>query len=129
MRHPLAAHPKRKPAPSEDAVITKAVQRAAAAMGLSQRELGEILGVSGAKVSRLGRETLLDPGKKEFELALLLLRAFRSLDALVGGNETKARSWLRAKNEYFGEAPAAAIKRVQGLTGVVEYLDAMRGAL
>jgi hypothetical protein len=115
--------------PAEDAVVTKAVQRAASVLGLSQRELGEILGISEAKVSRLGRETLLDPKKKEFELAILLLRMFRSLDALVGGNEEKSRLWLKAHNVYLGDVPKALIREIPGLTHVVEYLDAMRGPL
>lgn len=118
-----------RPVPAEDAVITKAVQRAAHVLDLNQRQLGRVLGISEAKVSRLGRETLLDPGKKEFELALLFLRMFRSLDALVGGDEAKARAWLHARNHYLGDVPADLLSRIQGLTHVVEYLDAMRGPL
>src|SRR4051812_37045691 len=121
--------PKQKIAPAEDEVVTKAVQRAAGVLGLTQRELGAVLGVSEAKVSRLQRETLLDRDKKEFELAVLFLRLFRSLDALVGGSEDKARAWLHADNRYLGGVPAEQIKSIPGLIGVVEYLDAMRGPL
>jgi hypothetical protein len=115
--------------PAEDVVVTKAVQRAAGALGLNQRELGLVLGISEAKVSRLGRETQLDPHKKEFELAVLLLRLFRSLDALVGGDELKAREWLHARNHYLHETPVNLIKKIEGLHHVVHYLDAMRGPL
>ncbi len=121
--------PKHRLAPAEDAVVTKAVQRAALALGLNGRELAAILGVSEAKVSRLGRETLLDTHKKEFELALELLRLFRSLDALVGGDEQKARAWMHAHNHYLGGVPAELVKSIQGLLGIVEYLDAMRGQI
>jgi hypothetical protein len=121
--------PKPRTDRAEDAVVTQAVQRAANALGLNQRELGAVLGVSEAKVSRLGRETLLDTGKKEFELALELLRLFRSLDALVGGDEQKARAWMHAHNHYLGGVPAELVKSIQGLLGVVEYLDAMRGQI
>lgn len=120
---------KHKPDPAEDVVVTKAVQRAAGALGLNQRELGQVLGISEAKVSRLGRETQLDEQKKEFELAVLLLRLFRSLDALVGGDEDKARAWLHARNHYLNETPANLIKKIEGLNHVVHYLDAMRGPL
>jgi hypothetical protein len=118
-----------QPSPSENGVVTKAVQRAAGALGLNQRELGQVLGISEAKVSRLGRETTLDEQKKEFELAVLLLRLYRSLDALVGGDEDKARDWLHAQNHYFNDKPANLIKKIEGLNHVVHYLDAMRGPL
>lgn len=120
---------KEKLAPDESVVVTKAVQRAAGALGLTQRELGLVLGISEAKVSRLGRETELDAQKKELELALLLLRLYRSLDALVGGDEEKSRAWLHARNHYFHETPANLIKKIEGLHHVVQYLDAMRGPL
>jgi hypothetical protein len=118
-----------RPVARRETVVTKAAQRAAESLGLNQRELGEVIGVSEAKVSRLGRMSALAENKKEFELALLFLRLFRSLDALVGGDEDKARLWLHAENRYFGDVPANLIRSVEGLTRVVQYLDAMRGPL
>jgi hypothetical protein len=80
-------------------------------------------------VSRLSRGRLIEPSTKEGELALLFLRLFRSLDALVGGEETKARAWLHAENQHLGGVPAARIRGVEGLVDVVQYLDSMRGRL
>jgi len=109
-------------------VLTKAAVRAFRALGVSQRSLAAILGVSEASVSRLARgERILDPHKKEGELALLFLRLYRSLDSLVGGDEDKARRWLHGHNEYLGGTPADLVLSVTGLTHVTEYLDAMRG--
>lgn len=116
-------------APDAEVVVTKAVQRAADALGMNQRELGQVLGISEAKVSRLGRATQLDAQRKEFELGVLFVRLYRSLDALVGGDDAKAALWLHAQNHYLGDAPAELIKTVEGLTNVVHYLDAMRGPL
>jgi transcriptional regulator with XRE-family HTH domain len=118
-----------KPLPHKESVVTKAVQRAAGALGLKQKELAEILGVSESKLSRLEPGAPLDSDKKEFELALLFLRMFRSLDTLVGGDEEKARAWLHATNRYLGDVPLSLIKQIWGLTHVVEYLDAVRGHL
>ena len=125
----MSARPKPQVTPQEEVVMTKAVQRAGEALRLKQWELGEVLGLSEAKVSRLGTATQLDPRRKEFELAKLFLRLYRSLDALVGGDDAKAALWLRARNHYLGDVPAEAIKSVEGLTSVVHYLDAMRGPL
>lgn len=121
MAHALAASPD----PSQ--VLTKAVSRAASRLGLSSRELAAILGVSAATVSRLGRSRNISPQGKEGELALLLLRVFRSLDALLGADAEQARSWLRSVNRHLGGVPAELIQSAGGLVHVADYLDAMRG--
>jgi hypothetical protein len=43
-------------------------------------------------VSRLARDRALRPGSAETSLALLFVRLFRSLDAITGGDEAKARA-------------------------------------
>lgn len=115
--------------PAPDVVLTKAIRSAAGRLGLRNRELAEVLGTSEASVSRLSGGRTIDPGSKEGELALLFLRLFRSLDALVGGDEGKARAWLAAENAHLGAVPAERILRVEGLVDVVHYLDALRGRL
>lgn len=116
-------------APSREAtVLTQAVVRAGRLLGLSQRELGEILGLSPASVSRMhGGKLLLAPQSKEGELALLFLRIFRSLDALVGGAAASLGAWLRADNLHLAGTPLDRMKTIQGLVDVAVYLDAMRG--
>jgi DNA-binding XRE family transcriptional regulator len=115
--------------PKPSVVVTKAVRRAATALGLTQRELARVLGVSESTVSRLGGQRLLDEAKKETELALLLVRVFRSLDALVGGDEIKARAWFAAPNTHLGGAPRERVQTAEGLVHVASYLDALRGKL
>lgn len=119
------------PASSPDParVLTKAVVAAARGLGLRNRDLALVIGASEASVSRLASGRLIEPSSKEGELALLLLRLFRSLDALVGGEEAKARAWLHADNTHVGGVPAQRIRRVEGLVDVVQYLDSMRGRL
>jgi hypothetical protein len=117
------------PAPAAPAVLTKALLRAAQRLGLRHRELALILGTSEASISRLSSGRLVDPLSKEGELAILFLRLFRSLDALVGGNEATARAWFSAPNDHLGGVPAERIRRAEGLVDVVQYLDAMRGHL
>ena len=116
-------------APDPAEVLTKAVLAAGTQLGLRNRELAAILGLSEASISRLGTNRLITADSKEGELALLMLRMFRSLDALVGGDASKAQAWLRAENTHLGGVPADRIKRVEGLVDVVQYLDAMRGRL
>ena len=112
---------------AEGAVVTKAALRAAERLGLSNRVLARILGLSEASVSRMGSGTyVLMPDDKSFELAVLFLRLFRSLDAIVSGDETAARAWLAHEHAGLGGAPGMLIQTLAGLVNVVGYLDARR---
>ena len=104
-RATAARLPAPKPA-SDAAVLSKAVVRAARLLSLSQRELARILGVSDATASRLfaGNYQLSPTRAKEWELALLLVRLFRSLDALWG-HEEAAHTWLDERQSRARGAP------------------------
>ncbi len=122
----LGSHPAVDPA----AVLAKAALRAADALGLSRADLAVVIGTSQASLSRVaGGRRGLDPDTKEGELALLVIRVFRSLDALVGGDAEAARAWLHADNAHLGGVPAERLRSVEGLVHVAEYLDAFRGRL
>lgn len=118
------AFPLSSPA-DEAAVLAKALVRAAERLQLTGRALGEIVGLSPASISRLPRQGL-DPQSKAGQLGLLLLRAFRSLDSLVGGNAEQVRAWFHAPNNHLGGVPSQLVRTPGGLVDVVNYLDAMR---
>jgi hypothetical protein len=81
-------------------------------------------------VSRLGSGARrVDPASKEGELALLLVRLYRSLDALVGNDATQRRAWLTSYNRGVNGVPAELVMRAEGLAGVLAYLDGMRAPL
>lgn len=121
-------NPTAKPAPvSEAAVVTKAVLRAASRLGVTNRVLAGIIGLSEASVSRMGSGTYtLVPGDKAFDLAVLFVRLFRALDAIVHGDESVAQAWLRNENTALGGKPLALIQSIPGLVHAVAYLDARR---
>ena len=110
-------------------VLTRALLSAASRLGLRNNRLAEVIGTSEATVSRLSGGRSIDPASKEGELALLFVRLYRSLDALVGGDDSQARAWLHAENSHLGGVPAELIRQVEGLVNVIQYLDAMRGRL
>lgn len=126
--HPRPAAARRAaPRPEADAVLTRALLRAAALLGLSSALVARVLGVSEASVSRLGAGTRrVQPDSKEGELALLLVRAYRSLDALVGSDDAQRRAWMTSDNAALGGRPIELIQRADGLVSVVAYLDGMR---
>ena len=109
-------------------MLTKAVTRAATLLGVTQRQLAETLGLSPPTVSRLfaGKYRLSPNRSKEWELGVLFIRLFRSLDALWG-HEGTARSWLATYNTALGAAPLELIRSATGLVRVVDYLDHARG--
>jgi antitoxin Xre/MbcA/ParS-like protein len=111
----------------EAAVVTKAAVRAAGRLDLSHKVLARVLGVSEATVSRMSSGTYTLPADaKPFELALLFVRLFRSLDAITSGDEAVASAWLRAQNVALGGTPLSLLQSVTGLVHVVAYLDARR---
>lgn len=119
------AQPRREPDPA--AVLTKAVLRAASLLGLNNVAVAAVLGVSEASVSRLSAGArFIDPESKEGELALLLVRVYRSLDVLVGADEDARMAWLTSHNDALNARPVDLLARVTGLAVVVAYLDAMR---
>ena len=113
--------------PDPSTVLSKAVTRAAERLDISRASLGRILGVSPPTVTRLYSGAYkLDPRRKEWELGLLFVRVFRSLDSIVG-SEQAARQWLHSDNRALNGRPVELIRQAEGLVRVVHYLDASRG--
>jgi hypothetical protein len=78
-------------------------------------------------VSRLSRsERTLQPDSKEGQLAALLIRVFRSLDALVGNDAERRTAWMTSHNHALNGVPRQLIETPQGLVTTLVYLDAMR---
>jgi uncharacterized protein (DUF2384 family) len=116
--------------PEQARVLTKALLNVAHFYHLTGKEVGDIIGISEASVSRLGQgKKLLAPDTKEGEMAILLIRVYRSLNALLGNDHTKAKLWLNSQNHYLQKKPIELLKTIPGLVAVLNYLDAMRGKL
>ncbi len=109
------------------AVVSRAVTRAADLLGLNNTALARAIGVSEATASRLRAGAhVLQPDTKPYELALLLVRLFRSLDAVVGGDEAALRSWMATTNRALRGIPRDLVQTVTGLVASVEYADSAR---
>lgn len=115
-----------RPVADADAVLAKALLNTREQLGLTQQELADIVGVHRTAISRWA-DSGLRPQSKSGELALLLIRAYRALFALFGGNQEDMRHFLRTENRHLAGVPLVLMGQVQGLVHVVEYLDAIRG--
>ena len=108
-------------------VLTKATLRAANRLGLTNKLLATVIGVSEATVSRMQNgDYTLRRGQKPFELAVLFVRLYRSLDAIVGGDDTVAGAWFKNRNTVLNAEPLVLIQTVPGLMNVIQYLDGRR---
>lgn len=82
----IMTRPDQSPKPDRGAVLTKATVRAAERLGVSDSDLAKIVGVpEGVIMKWRRREDALREGSEQFRAAALFLRAYRSLNAIVGG--------------------------------------------
>ncbi|MBW7831830.1 MAG: DUF2384 domain-containing protein [Simplicispira suum] len=113
------------PQPSD--VLAKATVRASRLLGLSGAALARTVGLSEPTVSRLLKgDKAIDPASKEGELSLLLVRVYRSLDALVGTDDGKRQIWMQSHNRALGGKPIQLVQKAEGLVATLHYLDGMR---
>lgn len=123
----MRTEPESKPEPDRASVVTRAAVRAADRLQIKNTVLARIVGVSEPTVSRMRKGGyVLEPGQKPFELAVLFIRFYRSLDAIVGGSDAVAADWIRNGNTVLGVAPVELIQTVAGLADAIAYLDARR---
>lgn len=109
-------------------LLAKAAFNAANELGLTQRDLAEVIGVSAATVSRMKGGAYPLEGKPA-ELALCLIRVFRSLDAIAGGDPDTIKGWIKNPNSDLHGVPKQMMAGAAGLVGVMNYLDAARAPL
>ncbi len=110
-------------------VLAEATLNAASFLGLTTERLGSVLGRDRTSITRLKKAPVIEPQSKTGELALLFIRAYRGLFAILGGNQSAMRAWLKQPNQALHGTPAELITSVSGLAATVQYIDAMRGKI
>ncbi|MFC6674110.1 antitoxin Xre/MbcA/ParS toxin-binding domain-containing protein [Marinobacterium aestuariivivens] len=108
--------------PDPAVVLGTAVLNTRPLLGLTHEELGRILGRDRTTIQRTG----IDPLSPAGQLAVLLIRVYRSAHVLMGSDDG-VKHWLGTGNRTFGRPPRELLFSLQGLVHVVEYLDAYRG--
>ena len=84
-------------------IVEKAVLRAAMTLGMSEADAGAL-------------------SKDE---GLLLIRAYRSLYALCGGDAATIKHWWSTDNKHVCGVPVELQRSTDGAQRVVEYLEAL----
>jgi hypothetical protein len=109
--------------PEKSAVLGRSLLAAAEELGVSKSDIGAIVGRNRTTIDRNG----IDPDSKAGELALMFIRIYRSLFALMGGDRDNMRHFLHTRNRGTHGVPAKQLHCIQGMVTVCTYLDAMRG--
>lgn len=113
-----------QPASLSPALLTKALLRAVAALGMAA-ELPSVMNATAEDISQVqSGERLLDPQRPEWQGALQIVGLFRVLVEVLGTAE-RARTWLGTSNESLGGRPIELLAGSDA--GVVHrYLSSVR---
>lgn len=118
------------PIRSDQEIVTSALLEAGSNLGLTLSQLASVVGVSAASMKNCSRGAASLSNAKALELALGLVRVYRSLYAIVGGNREQMQHWMRTANTHLrNEEPRKLVASYEGLAIVNHYLDGMRGRL
>ena len=109
--------------PQEAQVLATAFLNAGKELGLSQSVLEVVIDRDRSSIRRGG----INPNTKSGELALMLIRVYRSLFVLMGGESVQIKHWMKTPNIHTGGVPADQVRGIETLVKIVRYLDAMRG--
>ena len=77
------------------------------------------LGLDTAQVAQISKETQLESE----EVAILLVRAYKSLNSIMGGHEAEMRVWMSSENSHLKGIPEQLIMSAGGLNDVTCYLE------
>jgi len=113
--------------PEKTQVVAKALMNVKEELSLSNEAVGGIIGADASTVFRIGKKGDMKENKS-YEAALLLIRVYRSLYALLGGSKEAMSHWLNTENlDFQKQKPISIMASWIGLVEIVQYLDAMRG--
>ena len=115
-----------KPDPAE--VLMKAFNNACDVLRLGIQERAQLLGVNRATLNRNAQRGF-SPESKTAELQLQLIRLYRSLYAIAGGDSAFMSHWFKTDNTALNGVPASICLKIDGLFRTNQYLDAMRGKI
>ena len=115
-----------KSKPDDNLVLMKAFNNSCKELGLSRDQASMILGIDPATLAR-NKNKGFSPQSKTGELCLQLIRVYRSLYAIAGGDKNFIQHWMNTNNAALAEKPVELLKNITGLVQVNLYLDAMRG--
>ena len=80
------------------------------------------LGLDTAQVAQISRQAQLDSE----EVAILLVRTYKSLHSIMGGHEAEMRVWITSGNSHLKCIPEQLIMSAGGQSDVAFYLERLK---
>ncbi|WP_045858085.1 antitoxin Xre/MbcA/ParS toxin-binding domain-containing protein [Teredinibacter purpureus] len=122
---------------NDSAIVANGLTEACKHLGITQDQIATAIGVSRTTITRIKKrahdnldDAAFASNGKPFELALLVIRVYRSLYAILGGNQAAMKHWMNTDNQHLAnERPVDLIQSTLGIGRVIGYLDAMRGKI
>lgn len=104
------------------AVMTRALLRSAARLGLSRDQLAAATGLGLAEITALSRDELrLDPADPRWNACVELVKVYRALDEVAAGDPAEVRAWMLGFCDELGGVPAELIAgRLEVVAGHLE---------
>lgn len=107
----------------KEAVLTRALLELAVPLGLSDFDLGVILGTSEVNIKALRHGEMLDSHTTPYLRAIELVLLYENLVGLVGTEHRFIQGWMTSKNREWDMEPLERIKQKGGLPEVLTYLQ------
>ncbi len=109
-------------------LLSKALKNSAELLGLNQNDIAAMLKISPSALSKsLNRG--IDPEKLQGRYALLIIKVYRSLNQLLGGNKEQMAKWIRAKLKPFSKSPLEMMSSEIEIVYLNDYLDSMKAKI
>jgi len=110
---------------SRDIVLSKAVLKAGENLGLSCLEITKIIGCNVDILESYG----VNPGSTEGQKALILIRIYEGLFALVGDDTSQINHWMHSKIKSLNGIPADLVSEPHGLERIIGYIDTIKSKI
>lgn len=114
-----------KQIPDKSLVLSKALRNASKDLGLNMEQVGKMIGKDRSVITRAE----VSPDSKAGELALMFIRIYRSLSAMLGGDKELMKHWFKTENTGTRGVPKDQVMSIYGMNEVLLYLDAIRGKI
>jgi uncharacterized protein (DUF2384 family) len=110
---------------SDRILVGRSVLQAGSRLDLSKKLTAAAIGTSTSTLYRVDKGAPL-PSGKPYENALLLIRIYKNLAALLGADQTSMRYWMTTQNQHLDQQrPIEMVQTTEGLVRLSCYLDRM----
>lgn len=107
-------------------ILAKAFFKASEQLNLSQTQLAVILGTSELAIQKLRLKGQLEPFSQQGEKALLIIRLFKALYNLSGGDQECIQQFLNTRNRVTGGIPIKQIETNHGFVACLQFVETIQ---